>query len=264
MARCQFCRQCTCRVRDTEPMLYQWVPERPESPTLSMPSLSTCSSSSTASSPAPSFPPSLHSTKARHYESKSVKQHGYSKAHKVQGKHTPDSYHPTVDDSSVRQDATAKLRSRPSISAFEPEVRTHTLNGEFIRYPVTDENDKHNYYMQRMGSHPTQSLQSKPNVISSYRKTGPKLSSEPNEHTVITITNNRIMSFEIDPAHDPRDWIVEKTAQRTIRRDDNKAIEKPSPSLDSKNSTRTSEPPKPFGQFLHQFRMLALRAGKRS
>ncbi|KAJ3743399.1 hypothetical protein DFH05DRAFT_1460667 [Lentinula detonsa] len=261
MTSCQFCRQCTCRVRDTEPRLYQWESERPETPTSSVPSLSTCGSSSTASSPAPSFSPSSveskYSTTGGRHGSKPVKQHKSSRhanVHQIQIEDRSDSHHSTVDDSSVRQDANAKLRPRPSISAFEPRVRTHTLNGDFIRYPVTDKNNKLEYYMQRTGSHPTQSLQSKPNVISSYRKTGPKLSSKLNRRTTV----NPISSFEIDPAHDPRDWMVEKTTQWTIRRDDIEAIEKPSPSLDSKNSTRTPEPPRPLGLFLYQFSMLVI------
>ncbi|KAJ3990346.1 hypothetical protein F5890DRAFT_1481226 [Lentinula detonsa] len=238
MTSCQFCRQCTCRVRDTEPRLYQWESERPESPTSSVPSLSTCGSSSTASSPAPSFSPSsvksMYSTKAQRLGSKPAK------AHQVQKMDRPDSHHPTVDDFIVRRD---KLKPQTSMSAFEPRVRTRTLNGDFIRYPVTDENHKLEYYMQRTGSHPTQSLQSKPNVISSYRQTGPKLSSKLNRRTTV----NPISSFEMNPAHDPRDWMVEKTTRWTIRRDDIEAIEKSSPSLDSKNSTRTPEPPRPLG-----------------
>ncbi|KAJ3790672.1 hypothetical protein GGU10DRAFT_430858 [Lentinula aff. detonsa] len=258
MTSCQFCRQCTCSVRNTEPRSYGWEPhhvyERPETPASSVPSLSTCGSSSTASSPAPSFSPSLYSTQARHYGSKPVKQHEFNGYFEIQKTHTTDSHHPTIYDSSVHQDVTAKLEPRASISAFEPRMRTHTLNGDFVRHSETDENSKHDYYMQRTGSHPTQSLQSKPNVISSYRQTGPKLSPKPNRRTT---TINPISSFEINPAHDPRDSMVEKTTQRTIRRDDNEAIEKPSPSLDSKNSTRTPEPPRPLGQFLHQFSMLA-------
>ncbi|KAJ3734443.1 hypothetical protein DFJ43DRAFT_126044 [Lentinula guzmanii] len=187
----------------------------------------------------------MYSTKAGRHGSKPAK------AHQVQKMDRPDSYHPTVDNFLVRQD---KLKPQASMSAYEPRVRTHTLNGEFIRYPVTDENYKLQYYMQRTGSHPTQSLQSKPNVISSYRKTGPKLSSKLNRRT----TNNHISSFEINPAHDPRDWIVEKTTQWTIRRDYIEAIEKPSPSLDSKNSTRTPETPRPLGLFLYQFSMLVI------
>ncbi|KAJ3743400.1 hypothetical protein DFH05DRAFT_1460668 [Lentinula detonsa] len=232
MTSCQFCRQCTCSVRNTKPRSYGWdsdyVYERPESPTSSVPSLSTCGSSSTASSPAPSFSPPLHSTRAQYYGSKPVKQHQSNGYFEAQKKHTTDSHHPTVDDSSVHQDATAESKPRAS---FEPRIRTHALNGNFIRHPETDENDKHDYYMQRTGSHPTQSLQSKPKVISSHRKTGPKLSPKLNRRTT---TNNHISSFEIDPAHDPRDSMVEKTTQRTIRRDDIEAIEKPSPSLDSK------------------------------
>ncbi|KAJ3802716.1 hypothetical protein GGU11DRAFT_764742, partial [Lentinula aff. detonsa] len=193
-------------------------------PTSSVPSLSTCGSSSTASSPAPSFSPSSvkskYSTKGGRHGSKPVKQYKSSRhanVHHIQIEDRSDSHHSTVDDSS-------------------------------------DENDKLEYYMQRTGSHPTQSLQSKPNVISSYRQTGPKLSSKLNRRT----TNNPISSFEINPAHDPRDPMVEKTTQWTIRRDDNEAIEKPSPSLDSKNSTRTPEPPRPLGLFLYQFSMLVL------
>ncbi|KAJ3790673.1 hypothetical protein GGU10DRAFT_329071 [Lentinula aff. detonsa] len=265
MTSCQFCRQCTCSIRltvvqDTEPRLYQWESERSETPTSSVPSLSTCGSSSTASSPAPTFSPSvksIYSTKAGRHGSKPVKQHKSSRhvnVHQNQIEDWSDSHHSTVDDLSVYQDTTARLKSRTSLSAFEPRVRTHTLNGDFIRHPVTDENIKLDYYMQRTGSHPIKFLQSKPNVISSHRKTGPKLSSKLNRRT----TNNHISSFEINPAHDPRDWIVEKTTQWTIRRDYIEAIEKSSPSLDSKNSTRTPEPPRPLGLFLYQFSMLVI------
>ncbi|KAJ3990347.1 hypothetical protein F5890DRAFT_1481292 [Lentinula detonsa] len=141
MTSCQFCRQCTCSVRNTKPRSYGWEPhyvyERPESPTSSVPSLSTCGSSSTASSPAPSFSPSLHSTRAQYYGSKPVKQHQSNGYFEAQKKHTTDSHHPTVDDSSVHQDATAESKPRASISAFEPRIRTHTLNGNFIRHPET-------------------------------------------------------------------------------------------------------------------------------
>ncbi|KAJ3800145.1 hypothetical protein GGU11DRAFT_754641 [Lentinula aff. detonsa] len=196
----------------------------------------------------------MYPTKARRLESKPVQQHNssrHAKAHQVQRMDRPGSHHLTEDDFPVDQD---KLKPQTFISAFEPRVRTHTLNGDFIRHPETDENSKLVYYMQRTGSHPTQPLQSKPNDISSYRKTGPKLSSKLNGLT----TNNHITSFEINPAHDPRDWMVEKTTQWTIRRDDNEAIEKPIPSLDSKNSTRTPEPPRPLGLFLYRFSMLVI------
>ncbi|KAJ3732893.1 hypothetical protein DFJ43DRAFT_1223776 [Lentinula guzmanii] len=53
------------------------------------------------------------------------------------------------------------------------------LDNSFVRYPLADENHKLEYYMQQAGSHPTESLQPKPDIALSSWNTYPGFSFEP-------------------------------------------------------------------------------------
>ncbi|KAJ3906780.1 hypothetical protein F5879DRAFT_944595 [Lentinula edodes] len=214
-----------CQVEDIDPSLYRWCPctihgclrqplppptrSRESSLTIRSsfgpPSLdySHSTSSSDSMRSAPPTPPPIASY---HFEAEAY-------ARRVQERYRPnDNVGPVVYEPQAR-----KPGHRVFVLARDRDKQSNTPNKPLVRCTPTDEIDKHVYYAQRTGSHPTQeSLPPKPVVVLSCRKTGPKFSFE---KTLKKTSRDRKNNwFSPNPSNDPRDPIVEKTNQRTLQR----------------------------------------------
>ncbi|KAJ3795315.1 hypothetical protein GGU11DRAFT_758447 [Lentinula aff. detonsa] len=124
------------------------------------------------------------------------------------------------------------------------------LDNSFVRYPLADENHKLEYYMQQAGSHPTESLQPKPDIALSSWNTYPGFSFEPYGLSEKSISDD---DYEVWSApyfaSDPRDPAVEQSPKRTIQRHSDQAIEPPTSGVISKPDWRW-KPARPLGAAL--------------
>ncbi|KAJ3801754.1 hypothetical protein GGU11DRAFT_875071 [Lentinula aff. detonsa] len=157
-----------------------------------------------------------------------------------------------------------KGRSKSSTpqSPYEPQMRTSPARAcvklrdddrstnSFVRYPLADENSKREYYMQRTGSHPTESLQPKPDIVLSSWNTYLGFSFEPYglSENSISDDDHEVWSA-LYFASDPRDPTVEQSPKRTIRRHPDQAIEPPTPGAISKPDW-SLKPARPLGAAL--------------